>query len=68
MAFFLPGCDVTVKSGHAKVESPGYGVNNYPNNLNCSWTLVDPELRELSLICDPKFNTEQNADVLYVRA
>ncbi|XP_041364224.1 uncharacterized protein LOC121379643 [Gigantopelta aegis] len=63
---YMSGCDVTVKSGHAKVESPGYGVNNYPNNLNCSWTLVDPELRELSLICDPRFNTEHNADVLNV--
>ncbi|KAK6170352.1 hypothetical protein SNE40_018764 [Patella caerulea] len=65
-ATYKSGCDVLINSGFAKIESPGYGVTNYPNNVNCSWRLVDPKHRHLSLIFDPGFNTEINSDPVRV--
>ncbi|XP_048248139.1 uncharacterized protein LOC124151774 isoform X1 [Haliotis rufescens] len=65
-ATYSSGCDVTIRSGHAKIESPGYGVSNYPNDINCFWRLLDPQRRELSLIFQANFDTETSIDQVFV--
>ncbi|KAK3089738.1 hypothetical protein FSP39_006098 [Pinctada imbricata] len=37
-AFYQSGCQIQeITQGYIVFSSPGYGVNNYPNNLNCTW-------------------------------
>lgn len=57
----LSGCKNTIRNGYARIMSPGYGITKYPNSINCNWTIIDPEKRQLTLVFD-QFDTEKDYD------
>ena len=59
------GCNVIIREGYIQIESPSYGVDDYPNDLFCSWTINDPEQRDLTLVFED-FYTEPVFDTLSV--
>ena len=62
---YFAGCDMLIDSGVTEIISPGFGVSTYPSSVECSWTITDPDQRELTLIFT-KFHTEQNFDIVEV--
>ena len=60
-ATYSIGCNNTIRNGYARIMSPGYGITKYPNSINCNWTIIDPEKRELTLVFD-QFDTEKDYD------
>ena len=60
------GCDVSISEGYAKIESPGFDVNDYPDNINCTWQVEDPQGRALTMVFDSDFHTETNRDIVTV--
>ncbi|KAL4240085.1 Coagulation factor 5/8 C-terminal domain [Mactra antiquata] len=63
---YQKGCNLNVESGFGRISSPGYySGNQYPNNLNCSVSLLDPELRIVTLVFH-HFDTEPEFDFVQV--
>ena len=50
-----------------KIQSPGYGVKNYPDKLDCSWTIKHPKGESLTLFFED-FVTEALFDFVKVRS
>ena len=63
--YIISGCSATLNTGHARIESPGFGVAEYPNNLDCSWRITDPKSRPLTLVFE-EFDTESRRDIVQV--
>ena len=34
------GCDVTLNGDSGVIQSPAYGIEDYPNIVTCTWTIV----------------------------
>ena len=56
---------MTITQGYAVISSPGFGVDNYVNDLDCHWDIVDPKNRSLTLSFSD-FNTENRFDLVSV--
>ena len=55
------GCHVTLTQGYGIIESPAYGVADYNNNLECTWTIVEAQGRGVTLVFED-FTTEKTYD------
>ena len=58
------GCDVTLNSDSGVVQSPAYGIQDYPNIVTCTWTIVSQSA--ILLAYDDSFGLI-NGDTLKVR-
>ena len=61
----IVGCEVDLSEGYSVIESPGHLVHPYPNQLECTWTIIDTKHRPLTLMFH-SFVTERKQDVLKV--
>ncbi|KAL5018820.1 hypothetical protein ScPMuIL_004542 [Solemya velum] len=65
-ATFSTGCNVVITQTAVVISSPGYGVSNYPNSIDCSWNFKSTRNQRVSLVFDDDFDTETRMDVVTV--
>lgn len=46
---FTQGCKATIIARNGTVQSPSYGLNDYPNNQECLYRVKNPDRGPLSL-------------------
>lgn len=46
---FTQGCKATIIAKNGTVQSPSYGLNDYPNNQECLYRIKNPDRGPLSL-------------------
>lgn len=57
------GGDISGKS-EGEIDSPGFGVENYPKDITCTWKITVEE-GKLIKIFSTYVNTESDADIIY---
>ncbi|KAL3876991.1 hypothetical protein ACJMK2_034758 [Sinanodonta woodiana] len=62
---YQSGCGSLIVKGYGELYSPGYRASSYPNGINCTWTIEDPQGRALTLVFH-NFSTEVNFDTVKV--
>lgn len=62
---YTQGCKATIIARNGTVQSPSYGLGNYPNNQECLYKVKNVDGRPLSLKFDD-FNIHQT-DVVQVK-
>ncbi|XP_056020470.1 uncharacterized protein LOC125649013 [Ostrea edulis] len=60
---FQCGGDISGKS-EGEIDSPGFGVENYPKDITCTWKITVEE-GKLIKIFSTYVNTESDADIIY---
>ena len=68
MMWLVAGCEVELDATSGVIQTPGYGVNHYPNLVTCSWKIQAVHHRSLKLIFpgDKGFVLETSKDLLQV--
>lgn len=46
---YTQGCRATITASNGTVQSPSYGLNDYPNNQECYYKIKNPQRGPLSL-------------------
>lgn len=46
---FTQGCKATIVARNGTIESPSFGLNDYPNNQECLYKIKNPDGGRLSL-------------------
>eukprot|EP00795_Rhopilema_esculentum_P001778 gene1778-16265_t len=59
------GCNIELNATKGVISSPGFGYKNYPNMLDCTWKINEPNGRNIDLLFH-FFDTELYFDVLDV--
>ncbi|KAI0212152.1 hypothetical protein LSAT2_002927 [Lamellibrachia satsuma] len=57
------GCDITIEDNSGVIQSPGYGILNYPNMVECTWTIKSTA--PILLIFKNTFNLHQDSLKIY---
>ncbi|XP_070536661.1 cubilin-like [Ptychodera flava] len=57
-ARWATGCGATYTEPEGRITSPGYGIRNYPNNLDCGYVIQFADTKPLILRFDSLFNLE----------
>ena len=55
----ISGCDITIEDNSGVIQSPGYGILNYPNMVECTWTIKSKA--PILLIFKNTFNLHQDS-------
>ena len=61
------GCLASYNSSFGIITSPGFGFENYLNQLECVWNVSEPFGRDISFIFH-EFDTEEKYDVVTVNS
>ncbi|XP_077862127.1 uncharacterized protein LOC100378937 [Saccoglossus kowalevskii] len=66
-AWYWAGCQgIEIVRSHGYISTPGYGVNDYPGEIMCTWAIEEPSGKPLTLIFDDAFELELNTDADFV--
>ncbi|XP_070567428.1 uncharacterized protein [Ptychodera flava] len=66
-AHYWAGCqEIDIDRSFGIIDSPGYDVSTYPDDIVCSWIIQEPDGNPLTLIFDEDFELERNTDDDYI--